>query len=319
MSAAQSRLAEFSCDNCQNTVSFPTFGLLCHHTKQEHKSEYIQFRIKKTSQIPFRCQICQFCFPDQKTYDRHNVKKQCQKFKKQYDEYIDSLEDDENSDDESNASTFDSDKEQSNGNTMGSWILCPIITCYCSIQLIDLPDHLKDSHPGFSKVLKSRNYSKYFSVILADDEEKMVENDLLEEDLKVIVAKCPKIGCTTEFNFSKTVWSDIDLHLSTNHELHWLHFKRKNLQNFATSRLVEREGKTVNFSTQLKGEKIDLFPSVTKCQQCDLDLLREEMGSHQEKCQALKCTVKEFTEDKKQKLDTEIMKTFVFQTNKLYL
>ena len=61
--------------------------------KQEHRSEYIQFRIKKTGQIPFRCQMCQFCFPDQKTYDRHIVKKQCQKFKRQYDDYIESLED----------------------------------------------------------------------------------------------------------------------------------------------------------------------------------------------------------------------------------
>ena len=79
--------------------------------------EYIQFRIKKTGQIPFRCQTCQFCFPDQKTYDRHILKNHCQKFKRQYDEYIESLEDDDGDSDEEMDTSSDGNPSTSLNNS----------------------------------------------------------------------------------------------------------------------------------------------------------------------------------------------------------
>jgi uncharacterized C2H2 Zn-finger protein len=90
---------EFSCDYCSNNVSFPIFNLLIVHIKSEHANKYIQFRIKKTAQVPFRCQKCNFCFPDEKTYIRH-IKKSCDKNLKLFEEYTQSLENDEEDEDE---------------------------------------------------------------------------------------------------------------------------------------------------------------------------------------------------------------------------
>ena len=119
---------EFSCDYCSNNVSFPIFNLLVAHIKGEHASEsslshcyvivtsllrnnnitsiynvnildkYIQFRIKKTAQVPFRCHICNFCFPDEKSYNRHINKKTCEKNLKLFEEYTQSLENDDDDD-----------------------------------------------------------------------------------------------------------------------------------------------------------------------------------------------------------------------------
>ncbi|CAG5105867.1 Oidioi.mRNA.OKI2018_I69.chr1.g2526.t1.cds [Oikopleura dioica] len=63
--------AEYHCKICQNGVSFPTFGLLNVHMKNDHERHYIHFRITKTDQISIRCSICQFCFPAQNHYERH--------------------------------------------------------------------------------------------------------------------------------------------------------------------------------------------------------------------------------------------------------
>jgi len=89
---------EFSCDYCSNNVSFPIFNLLVAHIKGEHANKYIQFRIKKTAQVPFRCHICNFCFPDEKSYNRHINKKTCEKNLKLFEEYTQSLENDDEDD-----------------------------------------------------------------------------------------------------------------------------------------------------------------------------------------------------------------------------
>ena len=60
--------------------------------------KYIQFRIKKTAQVPFRCHICNFCFPDEKSYNRHINKKTCEKNLKLFEEYTQSLENDDDDD-----------------------------------------------------------------------------------------------------------------------------------------------------------------------------------------------------------------------------
>jgi len=93
---------EFTCDYCPNNVSFPIFNLLVAHIKAEHANKYIQFRIKKTAQVPFRCHICNFCFPDEKSYNRHINKKTCEKNLKLFEEYTQSLE---NDDDDDNSDT----------------------------------------------------------------------------------------------------------------------------------------------------------------------------------------------------------------------
>ena len=362
---AQARLCEFSCDYCQNGVSFPTFGLLCVHMKQEHRAEYIQFRIKKTAQIPFRCQMCQFCFPDQKTYDRHNAKKQCQKFKRQYDDYIESLEDDD-ADSDSDGDGMDITNGELNGSgdlesgssqpsgeryvasdgvAMCSWILCPIKTCSDSIQLIELESHFNMKHSNFRQELLGQTLStlpsltwkctkcKYVtfnsgtSVSPTDydhtcsTEDSTVKNtDLLDDTLHQVVARCPRIDCGAEFNYSSTVWSEIDHHLSLNHEIHWLYFKKQYLKSATTSRLIQcDEGQLTTFNTIKNGGQLSIAPNVEQCQRCLLYLLPEETQLHHKKCHALKCTIREFTTSKCNILNTQIKNTFTFHTKKLYL
>lgn len=91
---------EFSCDYCSGDVSFPIFNLLVVHIKNEHANKYIQFRIKKTEQVPYRCQKCNFCFPDERSFARHTNKKICEKNQKLFEEYTQSLEADDDDDED---------------------------------------------------------------------------------------------------------------------------------------------------------------------------------------------------------------------------
>ena len=50
--------------------------------------------------MPFRCQKCNFCFPDERSFNRHTNKKICEKNQKLFEEYTQSLEADDDDEDD---------------------------------------------------------------------------------------------------------------------------------------------------------------------------------------------------------------------------
>ena len=356
MSNAQTSLPEFSCDYCRNGVSFPTFQLLCKHIRGEHKmTEYIQFRIKKTSQIPFRCQNCQFCFPDQKTYERHINRNQCQKFARQYDEYIESLEDDDADSDSEKMDTSDTSHtsltdtgiveisqpgerygrgETLSGATSGhvatcsSWIICPIKTCSDSTQLCELVNHFNLKHADSAHAHACLAALAHMYPRIASQcsmcSGRYLSNAVhhcaagkspsrpapVFPRLDGIFSRCPLAQCPVEFAFSPAVWSEIDRHLAQEHEIHWLFFKKTHLAHAASSttlRLPDYQTVTLDYTT----------PHVHKCASCGLFLLQTETQTHPQKCQALKCTLREFSQAKCQILEKQLRHNFHFHTKQL--
>ena len=130
-------------------------------------------------------------------------------------------------------------------------------TCSDSIPLSGLENHFKGVHPAALndlrnrlllvlpsllwtcpscglKTLKSMNHSCSLAPAQSNN------NDIIDDCLHQIFAKCPRLDCEAEFNFSPTVWSQIDQHLSAEHEIHWLFFKKDYLKNFSTSRHLRK-------------------------------------------------------------------------------
>merc|ERR1712130_198821 len=125
-----------------------------------------------------------------------------------------------------------------------------------------------------------------------------------------IFSRCPRAQCPVEFAFSPAVWSEIDRHLADEHEIHWLFFKKFHLAAAASSttlRLPDYQTVTLDYTT----------PHVQKCASCGLFLLPDQTQTHPQKCQALKCTLREFSQAKCEILEKELEHNFHFHTKQL--
>jgi len=209
------------------------------------------------------------------------------------------------------------------------WILCPMKTCSDSIQLTELPKHFNSQHPGYghrltflsslpSSLTWKCSNCKYICLGVKSEhqcDQELTPSDLIETELHTVTAKCPSMECSEEFDLTPTLWADIDEHLSKNHEIHWLYFKKERLKS-ATRCLVVKNGQLVQFNP-VNQFGTRMSPDVVQCQRCQLYLLPNESALHYNKCYALKCTLREFTLNKWNNLKNSLRKN-LFHV-KLYL